>query len=94
MRVRVIAWFRHALWRQLLGMGVCLVGFGLMTMNLFQLAHVNLVYISQDGFMALRQGAGVQLLEIAVQSVVAVLCYAGLKVFEKLVIEWFLGDWH
>lgn len=94
MRKTLITWFRRSIWLQLLGLSACLVSFGLLTMNLYHVTSANLNFIGEAGWMALSDGAAEQLAGIVVQAIGATLSYAGLKVFEKMIIEWWLGDWH
>jgi hypothetical protein len=94
MRARLVTWFRRSIWLQLMGLSACLVSFGLLTMNLYHVTSANLSFINEAGLMAFSEGAAEQLAGIAIQAVAATLSYAGLKVFEKMIIEWWLGDWH
>lgn len=83
---------RQLPWKALVGLMVCLLGFGVFSLNLFFSLSANLGLIRQHGWMALADGAARQLFELLLQAVLATLFYAGLKVCEKLIIEWWVAD--
>lgn len=83
---------RQLPWRALLGLMVCLLGFGVFSLNLFFSLSANLELIRQHGWMALADGAAVQLLELLLQALLATLFYVGLKVCEKLIVEWWVAE--
>ncbi|HEY1393791.1 MAG TPA: hypothetical protein VFV25_10465 [Methylibium sp.] len=91
MRQRLTHWLRRKPWALLLGLGLCLLGFGVVSLNLFFSLSANLTLIREHGWMALRDGAARQLFELLGQGVLATLFYAGLKVFERLIVEWWLA---
>ena len=89
-----LGWMRRVPWGAFVGMWCFLVGFGILSLNLYFLLSANLQFIREHGVIALKDGGAVQLGEILVQGLLASACYAGLKVCEKLFVErWTQGKW-
>ncbi len=57
--------------------------------GLINLAMANVGYLSRFGFVALREGGLVQLVEIGVKAAVALVAYLGFKAIEtELIYRW------
>lgn len=61
---------------------------GLLTLNIFNLLSANWAFISQYGFMALREGAALQLLELVLTGFISVLVYLLFKLTESVLVDW------
>ncbi len=62
--------------------GVMAVGLAFASVNLFQHGMANLSLIRRHGLLALREGAALQLAELAVGGLTALFCYLGFKFSE------------
>lgn len=70
--------------------GLSAVAFAFISVNLFALAMANLGFIQRHGAVALREGALVQLLQLAGTGVLALTCYLAFKICEaELVFRYF-----
>lgn len=79
--------YRHPLFTLVLMMCSALV-VGLLTLNIFNLLSANWAFISRYGFMALREGAAMQLLELALTGFISVLVYLLFKLTESVLVDW------
>jgi hypothetical protein len=88
-------WFHRVvlsrLWLTYLVMGLSFLLFGCGTLNLIHLLQANFELISDYGFMALKDGALQQLLELLVSGYAALLAYIVFKACEYRLVHW-LGD--
>ncbi|MGA0608926.1 hypothetical protein [Caldimonas sp. KR1-144] len=90
-RQRLNHWLRRKPLATLALMTVCLLGLGALSVNLYHQLNANLALIREHGVMALDDGAAQQLIELIAQALAATLFYAGVKVCEKLIVEWWTG---
>jgi len=88
MRRRLLRYLARSPVSTLLLMTVFFLFFGYFSVNLFFLFKANIDLINRYGFMALRDGAALQLLNILVSGMASVLFYSGWKVCERLIVDW------
>ena len=74
-------------WLAFLLMGVSFVLFGLASLKLLETLGANFRFLSEFGFDAVREGALLQLLELALTGYGAALCYLIFKLCEKVLVE-------
>ncbi|MCB1755455.1 MAG: hypothetical protein KDJ38_08025 [Gammaproteobacteria bacterium] len=61
---------------------------GTLTVNIFYVLSQNWEFISRHGLMALREGAGLQLLELVFTGTVSMFVFILFKVTESVLVEW------
>lgn len=64
------------------------LAFGMLTLNIFHLLTANWGFIQRHGLMALREGAGRQLLELLGTGVISMLVYLLFKLSESVLIDY------
>jgi hypothetical protein len=74
-------------WLTFILMGVSFVMFGLASLNLLQLLSANFDFLARHGFVAVREGALLQLLELVTSGYGAAACYLVFKLCEKVLID-------
>lgn len=68
-------------------MGLAGLAFGIFTYSLFDLIRANFALIASHGWLAVMDGAGLQLLELVLYGYLGVLAYLLLKACEKVLVE-------
>lgn len=90
--VRMLRWFRtQVLSRRpvtFLVLGISFLAFAAGTVNLGMLLIANLTLISQHGWLALREGAAIQLLELLASTYVSMIAYIVFKCCELRLSRW------
>jgi hypothetical protein len=90
-------WFRPARYHTIVlifAMAICSVGFAWLTYGLVSIAMKNVNFLTMYGLMAAMEGGAVQLLEICLKGMIALLFYLGFKGIEhELTYRW-LGRHH
>ena len=70
--------------------GLAAVGFAFVTVNLFAMAMANISFIERHGWLAIREGALIQLLELGAWGALALISYLVFKACEvELVFRYF-----
>ena len=72
----------------LLLMMISALAVGLLTVNIFNLLSANWTFISRYGFMALREGAALQLAELILTGFISMLVYLLFKLTESVLVDW------
>ena len=67
--------------------GMFTVVFAYATLNLFQMSMANIRFIREFGWVAISEGALVQLLQIAVAGSIAMISYIGFKICESELVH-------
>jgi len=76
-------------WATFVVMGLSFVVFGVTSINLFFVASANLRLIGENGWQALNDGAGRQLLELLVTVYLSMVAYVIFKTCEHNLVYWF-----
>jgi hypothetical protein len=88
-------WFQRLVlsrvWLSFLVLGLSFFGFGVGTLNLFYLLRANTSLVLENGWMALADGGGEQLLELLVTGYLSMAAYVVFKACEYRLAHW-LGD--
>ena len=67
--------------------GLFAVGFAFLATNLFQVAHANLAFLREHGWLAVMEGGLRQLFWITVNGTLALICFLGFKLCESDLIR-------
>ena len=90
--IRFKFWFVQKLQQSMLltlvAMTFCFLLFGYFSVNLFLLFRSNLNLVTDYGFMALRDGAALQLLQLMISAFASTVFYTGFKACEKILVDW------
>jgi len=69
-------------------MTLSFLAFGYFSINLFLTFRANLELINQFGWIALQEGAAIQLAEVLSSAFASVIFYTIWKVCERLLVDW------
>ncbi len=72
-------------------MGLAGLAFGICTYSLFDLIRANFALVAEHGWIALQDGAAMQLVELVIYGYLGILAYIVLKACEKVLVEKLLG---
>jgi len=75
-------------WATFVVMGLSFVIFGVTSVNLFFVVSANLRLIGENGWQALSDGAGIQLLELLVTVYFSMVAYVIFKTCEHSLVYW------
>ena len=67
--------------------GILIVIFAYATLNLFQMSMANFRFLSEFGWTAVMEGGLIQLVEIVLCGVAAMLSYIGFKICESELVQ-------
>jgi len=68
-------------------MGLAGLAFGILTYSLFDLLRANFALVAEHGWMALMDGAALQLLGLVIYGYLGILAYIVLKACEKVLVD-------
>jgi len=89
------AWFHRVVlsrrWATFLVLGLSFLAFGAGSLNLFYVAKANLTLLLDNGWMAVMDGGGQQLLEVVLTAYLSMAAYVVFKACEYRLVHW-LGD--
>ena len=86
------AWFHRTVlarrWATFLVLGLSFLAFGAGSLNLFYVAKANFTLLLENGWMAVMDGGGQQLLEVIVTGYLSMAAYIVLKASEYRLVHW------
>lgn len=88
MKTKIINYLARAPLSTLCLMTISFLTFGYLSFNLFFMFQANVSVIKEHGFMVLKDGAAVQLLQIILTAFMGVIFYTLWKLCERLILDW------
>ena len=86
------AWFHRTVlarrWATFLVLGLSFLAFGAGSLNLFYVAKANFTLLLDNGWMAVMDGGGQQLLEVIVTGYLSMAAYIVFKACEYRLVHW------
>ena len=79
-------------WATFVVMGLSFLVFGIGSLNLFYVARASINFVLEHGWVALMDGAALQLLEIVVTGYFCIAAYVLFKTCEHRLVHWLAGS--